>query len=148
MICRSGALRPMFVLLVLSGGAASCTSVPDTPAAESTSSNAGSQTSAAGPDRRDEEWFVDQAAAAGIDFIHFNGMSGQFYQPEIMGPGVAMFDYDNDGDLDVYLVQGGRLGEGPPLLAVPKGPLTDRLDRKDLAGHGAGRRLPLPDGAE
>jgi hypothetical protein len=33
-------------------------------------------------------------------------MSGEFYYPEIMPPGVALFDYDNDGDLDVFIVQG------------------------------------------
>ncbi len=78
------------------------------------------------------EWFVDRAAPSGLDFIHFNGMTGELYTPEIMGSGVALFDYDNDGDLDVYLVQGARLGDGIPLFAPPK-PLVDRLYRNDLA---------------
>jgi hypothetical protein len=56
------------------------------------------------------EWFVDRAHDVGIDFVHFNGMSGQFYFPESMAPGVGLLDYDNDGDLDVYLVQGTMLG--------------------------------------
>ncbi|MEE2636617.1 MAG: hypothetical protein VYE68_05210, partial [Acidobacteriota bacterium] len=38
------------------------------------------------------EWFVDRAEEAGLDFVHDNGMSGEFYQTEIMGPGVALFD--------------------------------------------------------
>ncbi len=36
-------------------------------------------------------------------------MTGQFYYPEIIAPGVALLDYDNDDDLDVFLVQGGRI---------------------------------------
>ena len=59
-------------------------------------------------------------------------MSGKFYQPEIMAPGVALFDYDNDGDLDVFLVQGRMLGTGPPLLPPPAGALEGRLYRNDL----------------
>ena len=55
------------------------------------------------PDDRSEavQWFSDRAKETGIDFVHFNGMSGEFYYPEIMAPGLALFDYDNDGDLDV-----------------------------------------------
>ena len=85
-------------------------------------------------------WFVDRAEATGLDFVHFNGMSGEYYQPEIMGPGVGLLDYDNDGDLDVYLVQGEMLGAGTPLVAPPAGPLTDRLYRNDLEVRPDGSR--------
>lgn len=50
--------------------------------------------------------FSDVTSQVGIDFIHYNGMTGKFYLPEIMGAGAALFDFDNDGDLDIFLVQG------------------------------------------
>ena len=50
--------------------------------------------------------FVDAAESAGLDFTHVSGASGQYFMAEQMGAGVALFDYDNDGDLDVFLVQG------------------------------------------
>ena len=90
-------------------------------------------------------WFVDRAKESGLDFVHVNGMTGQFYMPEVIGAGVALFDYDQDGDLDVYLVQGQPLDSSAP--ASRRGtPLTDRLYRNDLSVGGDGtRRLHFTD---
>ena len=92
-----------------------------------------------------EAWFTDRTAAAGIDFVHFNGGSGEFYVSEVLGPGGAMLDVDNDGDLDIYLVQGQMLGRGntPDPAALPPSarPLTDRLYRNDLDVRADGTRI-------
>ena len=99
--------------------------------------------STAAPAPADAEWFVERAKETGLDFVHFNGMSGEQYYPEIMAPGVALFDYDNDGDLDVYLVQGAMLGAGKTLKDAtypPAGPLGDRLFRNDLLVGADGKR--------
>ena len=53
--------------------------------------------------------FKEAAEQVGLKFQHYNGMTGKFYLPEITGSGGALFDFDNDGDLDCFLVQGNTL---------------------------------------
>ena len=116
--------------LLLAVGLVSCTVGPD----RSTESQSATSTDLPETARPTSlEWFTDQADATGLRFVHFNGMSGGFYQPEIMGPGVGLLDYDNDGDLDVYLVQGELLDDGVPIIPLPNDQQPgDRLFRNDL----------------
>jgi hypothetical protein len=88
--------------------------------------------------------FVEAAAAAGLNFTHVTGATGQYYMPEQMGAGVALFDYDNDGDLDVFLVQGGPAfaeAAAGTSLARTTGP-SSRLFRNDLSAAAGGKRTP------
>src|SRR6266545_1367343 len=78
--------------------------------------------------------FVESAAATGLVFTHVNGATGKYYLPEMMGAGVALFDYDNDGDLDVFLVQSGAIDAGE------NAPAACRLFRNDLSVSADGRR--------
>jgi hypothetical protein len=79
--------------------------------------------------------FKDISKAAGLDFIHFNGMTGNYYFPEMTGQGGGFLDYDNDGDLDVYLLQGALLGPKDTMADTvfpPRDPRPrDRLYRND-----------------
>ena len=89
--------------------------------------------------------FQEVAEQVGLRFQHYNGMTGKMYLPEITGSGVALFDFDNDGDLDVFLVQGNVLEPNtkPAGTQFPwRGPASPRgrLFRNDLVIGKDGRR--------
>jgi hypothetical protein len=82
------------------------------------------------------------ASASGIAWKHDNAMSVSRYLPETMGPGVAFLDFDNDGWMDVFLVNSGTSDfytpAAPPKNALYRnnrdGTFTDVTDKAGLAG--------------
>jgi hypothetical protein len=62
-------------------------------------------------------WFVDVAGSSGLDFVHDAGeVDGAYFLPQILGSGAAVFDFDGDGRMDLYLVQNGGPGSAPNRL--------------------------------
>ncbi len=90
--------------------------------------------------RQSAPMFIEAAAAANLVFTHHNGAAGSFHLPEEMGAGVALFDYDNDGDLDVFLVQGADSAPAPARGRAGAPRPTSRLFRNDLAAAPDGKR--------
>ena len=85
--------------------------------------------------------FRDVAVETGLKFHHFTGATGDLFMPEIMGSGCVLFDYDNDGDLDVFLIQGTLLDDKKNMSAASS-PLPkdwqpgNRLFRNELIPSG------------
>ena len=70
-------------------------------------------------------WFEEVTEAKGLDFVHDAGPVGNYFMPQIIGSGAALFDFDNDGRLDIYLVQNGG----------PNSPSRNRLFRQGADGR-------------
>src|SRR5437667_12498841 len=96
---------------------------------------------------------LDAAHPPGLDFVHRNSPTSQKYLIETMGGGVALLDYNNDGLLDVFFVNSGRLDDPVKLPARfsraepaywnrlyrqnPDGSFTDVTEQAALAHPGA-----------
>jgi len=86
--------------------------------------------------------FIDVAAEAGIDFVHENGASPKKLLVETFGSGLAWIDYDGDGWLDLYFVNGANLANGTPSPGnvlyrnLGNGRFEDVTQRAGVAGYG------------
>src|SRR5579864_2270862 len=125
--------RACFVTFILSAlavlGAACNQPVPPTPKSEFSGT----------------PWFTDITETSGLNFVHEVGSVplDHYFMPHLIGSGVAVFDFDNDGRLDLYFVQNG----GPDSRATnrlyrqgPDGRFTDvsKGSGLDIIGHGMG----------
>jgi hypothetical protein len=105
--------------------------------------------------------FVDITAASGVRFQHVASHTAKKYLLESMGSGVALFDYDNDGRLDIFLVNGAPLTDPTPKGTIPRktgpehanrlyhqkadGTFEDTTDKAGLAGIGYGMGVAVGD---
>ena len=105
--------------------------------------------------------FVDTTARAGISFTGVASHTSHKYLIETMGSGVATFDYDNDGLLDLFFVNGAPLSDPTPKGTVPQkaspkdwnrlyhqkkdGTFEDVTERAGLAGVGYGMGVAVGD---
>jgi hypothetical protein len=87
-------------------------------------------------------WFADVTEESGLRFRHDAGPIGDHFMPQIMGSGAALFDFDNDGRLDIYLLQnGGPKGATNRLFRQrPDGTFQDVTEGSglDIAGYNMG----------
>src|SRR3984957_8288404 len=107
------------------------------------------------------ESIVEVSAQLGINFKYLSSHTTRKYLLETMGPGVALFDYDNDGRLDIFVVNGAPLSDPTPKGTIPQktrseywnrlyhqkpnGTFEDVTERAGLQGAGYGMGIAVGD---
>jgi hypothetical protein len=105
--------------------------------------------------------FTDITDRAGVKFRYLSSHTSRKYLPETMGAGVALFDYDNDGRLDIFLVNGAPIEDPTPKGAIPRktgpeywnrlyhqkadGTFEDVTEKAGLQGAGYGMGVAVGD---
>jgi enediyne biosynthesis protein E4 len=113
------------------------------------------------PDSATPGRFVDVTQRLGIIFQHQASHTPRKYLPETMGSGVALFDYDNDGRLDIFFVNGAPLGDPTAKGSIPQktgakywnrlyhqgpdGTFEDVTEKAGLPGTGYGMGVAVGD---
>src|SRR5262245_40082735 len=105
--------------------------------------------------------FVDVTAKLGVGFDYVASHTSKKYLIETMGSGVALFDYDNDGRLDLFAVNGAPLADPTPKGTIPQkagpehwnrlfhqrqdGTFEDVTEKAGLQGTGYGMGVAVGD---
>jgi enediyne biosynthesis protein E4 len=105
--------------------------------------------------------FIDVTEKLGVHFEYHSSHTSKKYLIETMGAGVALFDYDNDGKLDIFLVNGARLADPTPKGTIPQktgsqywnrlyhqksdGTFEDVTEKSGLQGAGYGMGVAVGD---
>ncbi|MGI9075551.1 MAG: CRTAC1 family protein [Bryobacteraceae bacterium] len=99
-------------------------------------------------------WFQEiPPSASGIEWVHENAMSENRYLPETLGPGCAFLDFDNDGWMDIYLVNSGPCDFWKPSKPIRNalyknnrnGTFTDVTEKAGVAGGTFGMGVAVGD---
>jgi hypothetical protein len=114
-----------------------------------------------GPPENKPAKFVDITAQSGVQFHYMASHGTRKYLLETMGPGVALFDYDNDGRLDLFVVNGAPLADPTPKGTIPQkagpkywnrlfhqksdGTFEDVTEKAGLQGAGYGMGVAVGD---
>jgi hypothetical protein len=128
--------------------------------AQKSISNAASAVQAVGS-TPDTAKFNDATSTLGINFEYISSHTSKKYLIETMGSGVALFDYDNDGRLDIFVVNGASLSDPTPKGTIPQkagpkdwnrlyhqksdGTFEDVTERAGLQGVGYGMGVAVGD---
>jgi hypothetical protein len=116
--------------------------------------SANASTSIFSPPQNAPDLFTEiPPAKSGISFKHVNGRSPEYYIPETTGAGCAFLDYDNDGWMDIYLVNSGKCdfyNPNPPLRNAlyrnnRDGTFTDITQKAGVPAGGYGMGIAVGD---
>jgi enediyne biosynthesis protein E4 len=135
---------------------------PHSPGAPKSTLSDPQPTTKATSDKHDSTvTFEDITSATGVDFRHQASPTSQKYLVETMGAGVALFDCDNDGRLDIFFVNGAHIDDPIPKGAIalkdgpkywnrlyhqkPDGTFEDITQKSGLAGEGYGMGVATGD---